>query len=606
MKKARRATREKTEPPLAADRSEPLAVENWREMLAHFSHATGLTLALFDQAGALRIGPLSADPLGEALVAGGAWREPAGICFAATREMTQRCIAQSALAESTLCDVLSAVAIPIRDKRGVIGAIAAGWVFTSFPEPVSTDRIARTLQLSFPETWQIVRQVSPMSRDKLALYADLLQMVADFSMKHRDEAEEKFRLIDDLKRKQTELEAAARSRDELFAVVSHELRTPLTPILGWVPIIREELEQGRLVQVHEGLETIERNARQEAHLIDEMLDVSRILTGRIVFSPEEVVPAQIVTEAAKAAHSLVRERGLGIHTDLTEQLPTVWVDPERLLQMLANLVSNAVKFTPDGGLITLGARAVEDSVEFFVSDTGIGVKPAAATLIFERFRQADTGIRRRYGGLGIGLSVVKSLAEMQGGQVRVESRRESGATFVITLPASKAQATAPPSRRPARVRQPAPATPKEIRGRFRVLVVDDMLDTLDLLRRLLTRAGYQVAVASSASAALAAAREQRPDAVVSDLGMPDCDGLELLRLLRLAAPGKLPAIAVSGFTGENEKEAARASGFDAYFTKPLDVPGLLETLDALLPARAPKPLRVKKAKSISAWAPVAL
>lgn len=587
MKKARRATRTKPESPLVAGLPEPLAVENWREMLAHFSRATGLTLALFDHAGALRIGPLTGTPLGEALVTAGTWREPDGLCFGAAREMTQRCISESTVTQSTLCDVLSAVAIPIRDKRGTLGAIAAGWVFTNFPEPVSTDRLARALGLGFPDTWQIVRQVLPMSADKLALYSDLLQMVADFSMKHRDEAEEKFRLIDDLKRQQGELEIAARSRDELFAVVSHELRTPLTPILGWIPIIREELENGRLDQVHEGLDTIERNARQETHLIDEMLDVSRILTGRIVFSPQRVVPAQIVAEAANAAHSLVHNRGLGIQTDLIENLPTVWTDPERLLQMLANLVSNGVKFTPDGGLITIGARPANDCVEFFVSDTGIGVKPEMAGLIFDRFQQADMGIGRRYGGLGIGLSVVKNLAEMQGGTVRVESSAEAnhGATFVIRFAASKGAASVDksPPPRASSPQQQVTQDLKKTRSAFQVLVVDDVADTLDLMGRLLKRAGYQVTVASDADAALAAVRDNPPDAIVSDIGMPGCDGFELLhRLQAEVASEKAAAIAVSGFTGENDRAMALENGFTAYFTKPLDVTALLATLDASL------------------------
>lgn len=597
MKTARRAPRKKAEPPPAAEPAEPIAVENWREMLAHFSQATGLTLALFDQAGALRLGPFTANPLGEALVSAGAWREPDGVCFAAARAMTQRCIAEAAPGQSTLCEVLSTLAIPLRDSRGIIGAIAAGWVFTNFPDPVSTDRLARVLGLGFPETWQIVRQVSPMSADKLAIYADLLQMVIDFSLKHRQETEEKFRLIDDLKRHQSELEAAARSRDELFAVVSHELRTPLTPILGWVPIIREELERGRLEQVREGLDTIERNAQQEVQLIEQMLDVSRILTGRIVFTPEHLAPPQVVTAAALAAHSLVRERGLGIQTDLTENLPMVWADPQRLAQMLANLVANAVKFTPAGGLITIGARTAGGSVEFFVSDTGIGVKPEMAEMIFERFRQADSGIRRRYGGLGIGLSVVKNLAEMQGGSARVAEPVEgSGATFVITFQASEAPAVqvaplpAPPS-------NPVPAVNlQETRRDFQLLVVDDVPDTLQLMCRLLTRAGYQVAGASSASAALAAVRTRRPDAIVSDLGMPDCDGYQLVRQLQAeAAPARLPAIAVSGFTGETERAIARESGFEAYFTKPLDVKALLQTLDLWLPGEGLKATEAKQA-----------
>lgn len=591
MKKARRPVRDKPGSPQAITAEVPQHVpaasepeeENWRKTLAHFARATGLTLALFDSAGVLRVGPLGGNPLGEALLAAGAWGEPDGICFAAAREVALRCVAQSAIAQTTLCDVLSAVAIPIGNANTTEGAIVAGWVFNNFPEPVSTNRLAGALGLSFPEIWQIVRQVSPMSGEKLALYADLLQMLADLFIKQRADTEERFQLIDELKRRQHELERAARTRDELFAVVSHELRTPLTPILGWLPLIRDDLEQGRLEQVRQGIETIERNALQEAHLIDEMLDLSRILTGRIVFAPEHVAPAQIIAQAAPAALALLRDRGLGIHTDVAEALPAVWVDRERLLQILANLVSNAVKFTPDGGLITLGARAANGFVEFFVSDTGIGVNPEAADKIFERFQQADSGTQRRYGGLGIGLSVVKNLVEMQGGEVRVESEgTDAGATFVVGFPASALPQPQPAGARPLPAQNPTKASEVN-RANFQVLVVDDATDTLELMRRLLTRAGYQVSTASSASAALAAARESPPDAVISDIGMPDCDGFELLRQLRAElAPQKIAALAVSGFTGEKERTLAEQCGFEGYFTKPIDVKRLVQTLDALL------------------------
>lgn len=591
MKKARHAPREKTELSLAADLQEPLAVENWREMLAHFARATGLTLALFDPEGKARIGPLTASPLGETLISAGGWREPGGFCFVAAQEIAKRCIDGSALVSTTMYDVLSAVAVPIRDGTSTVGAIAAGWVFTTFPEPVSTDRLARALGLGFPDTWQIVRQVSPMSADKLALYADLLQMVADFSMKHRSEVAEKFRLIDDLKRQQTELERAARTRDELLAVVSHELRTPLTPILGWIPIMREELESGRIEQVREGLDTIERNANQEVHLVEDMLDVSRILTGRIVFSPEHVVPAQVIADAANAAHSLVRDRGLGIHTDLMENLPPVWTDKERLLQVLANLVSNAIKFTPDGGLITLGARQLGDVVEFFVRDTGIGVKLEAAALIFERFQQADSGISRRYGGLGIGLSVVKNLTEMQGGKVRVESSADSsGATFVISFPASAAPAPSVASAQQAK--GPCRSSPPAASGRRAVGSKCSSWTTRSI--RSTSCAGCSRAPdtrwrSRPTRTRRSTARQQPPDIIVSDIGMPECDGFQLLRLLQAElAPRKIPAIAVSGFSGENDRLAARESGFDAYFTKPLDVTALIDAVDRLLAAGAPR------------------
>jgi signal transduction histidine kinase/ActR/RegA family two-component response regulator len=586
-----------------AEIPEPLEIEIWRETLSYFARATGLTLALFDAAGAMRTGPLGANPLTEMLVRAGTWHEPDGLCFAAAREVTRRCVEKAAPAQTVLHGILAIVAVPLREKGQMLGAIAAGWVFTNFPEPISSDRFARTLGLSFPELWQIVRQVAPMTAEKLAHYADLLQMVADLFIKHRADTAEKFALIHDLQTQRAELERAGHARDRLFAVVSHELRTPLTPILGWMPIIREELAAGRIEPLREAFEAVERNARQEAHLIDEMLDLSRILTDRIVFAPEHVAPAVAVAETASLAQSLVRERTLAIRTDLTERLPTVWIDRKRLLQILGNLVSNAVKFTPDGGSITIGARAPASDVEFFVADTGIGVEAGSLELIFDRFQQADEGIARRFGGLGIGLSVVKSLVEMQGGRVRVESPgKNRGATFILTFPAAQNAllrsetsralplplSPASPGPGTSAAAPPPPADMPRWRGAFRVLLVDDNADTLQILRRLLVRAGYEIVIASSARDALAMAKGLKPDALVTDLGMPECDGLELLRQLR-AEPGlaSLPAIAASGFAGQTEQAAAHVAGFNAYFIKPLDIPLLIDTLDELLRTARP-------------------
>ena len=585
-----------------ADSSEPLSTESWQETLSQFSSAAGLTLALFDAAGALRIGPIGNNPVAEMLARAGTWREPDGHCFAAARNIARRCVETGESFQTVLHDVLTVAAIPIRENNRVLGAILLGWVFATYPEPISCDRFARELAISFPELWQTVRQVAPMGREKLALFASLLQVVSALFIKHRADSAEKAALIRDLEMQGAELKRAAHAREQLFAVVSHELRTPLTPILGWMPIIREELKAGRIDLLQEAFEAIDRNARQEAHLIDEMLDLSRILTDRIVFSPEHIAPPVAVAETASLAQSLVRERKLEIRTDLTENLPAVWVDRKRLLQILTNLVSNAIKFTPDGGRITIGARALSGEVEFFVSDTGIGIEPGSLQRIFERFEQADEGVTRRFGGLGIGLSVVKNLVEMQGGRVSVQSPgTDRGAIFVLTFPAA-AQTPAPaePRRMPVEPPRPAlapapiaPPPPAEDlhgwRGAFRVLLVDDSTDTLRIFRRLLVRAGYEIVVASSAREALETANSVPLDAVVTDLGMPDCDGFELLRELRSrAATANLPAIAASGFTGEEERAAARAAGFDAYFTKPLDLPELIETLDRLLRAAAPR------------------
>lgn len=569
-------------------------IESWQHTLGRFAEATGLTVVLYDSKGKLLVPSLSSNPLSALLISRGGWKQ-GGLCRADGKKAALRCIQAGEIVQAKGCGGLSIAAVPVRTLEGVAAAVVAGWVFTNYPEPVSTDRFARELDMPFTELWQTVRQVAPVSSSKLLLYAELLAIIAQLFVDHHTDRSERSDLIAYLQTQQIELERAARARDEFLAVVSHELRTPLTPILGWIPLIREHLNQGQLDLVREGLDVIERNAQQETHLIDEMLDLSRILVDRIVFSPERVSVEEVVREISGVAHTFCGERRLNIATEIADQLPAVVVDRKRLLQSLANLVSNAVKFTPDGGRITIGARNGLGRVEFFVSDTGIGLNAKAVNLIFDRFKQAEAGITRRFGGLGIGLSVVRGLVEMQGGRAWVESPGEGlGSTFFLSFPA------APEASEAVEVKPASAAVPelpsislkqselRKRRGSSKLLIVDDVPDTLNLMRRMLERAGYQVTIASSAQAALKAAALSPPDVLLTDLGMPDCDGMELLaRLRNQGSLRELPAIALTGFTGEGDRQKAVAAGFDAYFTKPLDLPALIMTLDRLLFASNP-------------------
>ncbi|HEX8748266.1 MAG TPA: ATP-binding protein [Pyrinomonadaceae bacterium] len=410
-------------------------------------------------------------------------------------------------------------------------------------------------------------------------------VVTFYDITERKHAEqERELLLENEHRAREEAEAANRAKDDFLAILSHELRTPLTPILGWVSMLRG----GQLQQSRESLDmalaTIERNARQELAIVDEMLDLSRILNNKIVLEAEPVRPADALAASFAFTRPLVEERDLLVESSIEPNLPVIQADSRRLQQMLSNLISNAVKFTPDGGRITLGVRrAGASGIEFFVSDTGVGISPEALPRIFDRFIQADTSTTRRFGGLGIGLSVVRGLAELHGGSVRAESEGEGrGSTFIIYFPPAQAQPSAVKTERgcgdePVLDEQAASTEQR------RVLVVDDSPDALTVMKLMIEAGGYEVVTAGSASAALEAARNSRPDVIVSDIGMPDEDGFGLLKRIQSDAALKgIPVIAVTGFASTKNREKSLEAGFSAYLSKPVEPQALVRAIAEVL------------------------
>jgi CheY-like chemotaxis protein len=347
---------------------------------------------------------------------------------------------------------------------------------------------------------------------------------------------------------------------------------------GVLPQSPESLDQA--------LSTIERNARQELQIVDEMLDLSRILNNKVVLEQEPVNPEDALAASFAFARALVEGRDLRLKSSIERGLPAIHADPRRLQQILSNLISNAVKFTLAGGAITLGARrggAAE--VEFFVSDTGVGIRPDALPRIFDRFSQADTSTTRRYGGLGIGLSVVRGLVELHGGRVRAESDGEGrGASFVVTFPATS-RPFGPAEGRAQGAHSGDLVRRADTSRRRRVLVVDDSPDTLAVLKALIESGGYDVDTAESVGGALEAARKVRPDVIITDIGMPDEDGFGLLKRVRAdetLAP--VPLIALTGFASPSSRDEALRAGFSAHLAKPVDQPLLVRAIDAALGA----------------------
>ncbi|HEV2798904.1 MAG TPA: response regulator [Pyrinomonadaceae bacterium] len=393
-------------------------------------------------------------------------------------------------------------------------------------------------------------------------------------------------LLENEHKAREEAEAANRAKDDFLSILSHELRTPLTPIIGWVSMLRGGLLQNSPESLDQALATIERNARQELTIVDEMLDLSRILNNKVVLEPEPLNPVDALAASFTSARALIENRKLQLESNIEQDLPLIYADSKRLQQILSNLISNAVKFTPDGGTIKLGVRrAGASGVEFFVCDTGVGIRPEALSSIFDRFSQADTSITRRYGGLGIGLSVVRGLVELHGGRVRAESDGDGcGATFVVTFPVMARPSETTESRAGGRhsgelVRR------ANTTGRERVLVVDDSPDTLAILKVMIESGGYEVEVAESTDRALEVARSTRPDVIVTDIGMPDQGGFELLKRVRADdALACVPLIALTGFASSSDRETALRAGFSAHLAKPVEQPALVHAIDEALNA----------------------
>jgi signal transduction histidine kinase/ActR/RegA family two-component response regulator len=373
-----------------------------------------------------------------------------------------------------------------------------------------------------------------------------------------------------LHRARESAERANRLKDEFLATLSHELRTPLNAILGWVAMLRHsQVEPPRIPAV---LETIERNAQAQAQLIADVLDVSRIITGRLRLAIGPVDVSKVIANAAETAAPAATAKHIDLRIETPDDLPKIRGDADRLQQVIWNLVSNAVKFTPTGGKVVISAAHLDPQVEISVSDTGRGIAPEFLPFAFDRFRQADQSFTRTYGGLGLGLAIVKHLVELHGGRARAESAGEGqGAKFSVYLPIE-----APSSRTTDdRVVQPVASTEtfqnaSALTGRP-ILVVDDDAGTRDLLVAMLTKWGARVEAVESATAARSQLEHEIPALIIADLGMPDEDGLSLIRSIRqreAADGGAIPAIALSAYArAEDEREAIQA-GFSAFLSKP--------------------------------------
>jgi signal transduction histidine kinase/ActR/RegA family two-component response regulator len=385
-------------------------------------------------------------------------------------------------------------------------------------------------------------------------------------------------------------EAANRTKDEFLAVLSHELRTPLNAVYGWARMLRSG--QVSRERAERALDAIVRNANAQVQLIDDLLDVSRVSTGKMRLDVRSVELRLVVEAALDAVRPAAEAKGIRLESMLDPRVGAVNGDPDRLRQVVWNLLLNAVKFTPRGGDVRIRLQRMDQHVEIVVSDTGVGIRPDVLPFVFERFRQGDSSSTRAHSGLGLGLALVKHLVELHGGNVDAHSDGEGkGATFVVQLPIPTSDA------------RPAPVTQKEasvvsLEGGshavrldgIRVLVVDDDEDGLDLATAILTGAGAVVKTCRAAPEALELVRRWRPDVLLSDIEMPGEDGYSLIRNVRALGArdgGEVPAVALTAYGGVDDRVRALNAGYSMHIPKPVDPQELTTIIAGLTSSQSP-------------------
>lgn len=394
--------------------------------------------------------------------------------------------------------------------------------------------------------------------------SDLRQLNLDLEQRIQDRTAELTRL-------NAELADANRAKDVFLATLSHELRTPLTPVVGWIKLLRSGTLDDK--SVLQALDAIERNAWLQSRLIDDLLDTSRIATGKLHFEPKPTDLNVAVKAAVDTVRAAAATRNLELSIALWPASLVVLGEPVRLQQIAWNLVSNAIKFTEPGGKVSITTDLKGTHVRLLVVDTGVGIEPEFLPHVFDRFRQADGSTSRRHGGLGLGLAIADALAKMHGGRLEAQSEGiGKGAVFTLQMDLAPTE----------QIAVEVVNQKKHSLDGLDVLIVEDSPDTLMLLSTIFRREGANVVTASSAVEALSRAVSKRPHIIVSDIGMPDIDGYQLLEQLRVV-PGlsDVPAIAISGYASEEDRERALSVGYLALVPKPIDVDVLFSLIQDL-------------------------
>jgi hypothetical protein len=452
---------------------------------------------------------------------------------------------------------------------GPLASVTGSQALVAFPLIVE-GRIIGAMGLSFPKPQKF-------SEDDYAFMLALAHQCA--------QALERARLYETEQQLRAQAESANRMKDEFLATVSHELRTPLNAIVGWSSMLTTNKFDEAVTS--KAIQTIERNAKAQAQIIEDLLDVSRIITGKLNLNLRPTELALLVKTALDTLQPSAEAKNIKIKSKIDFEANIVRGDSDRLQQVMWNLLSNAVKFTPQGGEIEVRLERAESQARIIVSDTGQGISPEFLPLVFERFSQADGTSTRKYGGLGLGLAIVHHLIEMHGGTVKVESAgANQGTTFTINLPLVTAQSGAG-ILNGSSTEADKDSSAERFSGLedFRILVVDDEPDTLELLITVIKSCGASVRAAESAQEAFQAVEQFKPHILVSDIAMPGEDGYSLIRRLRTLSPdkgGAIPAISLTAYAREEDRTQALKAGFQMHLAKPVNPEDLLAAIRELI------------------------
>ncbi len=465
--------------------------------------------------------------------------------------------------------VRSYLAVPVISHNGEV----VGGLFLGHPQPdIFTERAERLVA-------GIAAQAA-IAIDN----ARLFQTLRDREAQLQTAGTEREQILESERAARSEAERLGHMKDEFLATLSHELRTPLNAIQGWAALLRQR--EATREDLERGLETIERNVRAQGQIINDLLDMSRIISGKIHLEVQPLQLHEVIQSAIDTVRQSAAAKAIRILPLLDSGIGVVRGDPNRLQQVLWNLLSNAVKFTPQGGRIQVVLERVNSHVEIVVEDSGVGIRAEFLPYVFDRFRQADPTTSRRFGGLGLGLSIVKNLVELHGGSVRVKSPGENqGSTFVVALPISHVREDREPPHRPMVSTDPLESIELPRLEGISVLIVDDEPDGRALMARILEGRGARPTCANNAAEALGYLREKRFDILLSDIGMPVIDGYELIsrvRALDSSRSAPIPAIAVTAYARTEDRQRSLLAGYQMHLAKPVEARELVAGISSLL------------------------
>ena len=533
--------------------------EAWRVALDKYGAATGTTVNVYDASERLILGPVHPTPLFGAVNRG---RDDPAMFMVCARDSRVRTDSPVVIEDEGVAVVGHGLSL----NGEAIGMVVAGYGLTAFPEEPALVRFTRRHGLPFSTVWNAIRRQAPLTRSRLNVYAELLVALTGTLLSENFRAQQHERTA-------VRLAEANRAKDQFLAMLAHELRSPL----GAVRMAMHVIGSGEAgdPKVRKAREVVDRQVANVTRLLDDLLDVSRITSGRIDLRLESVNLATAVANSLETSRSLLEERAHSLSVSLPEAPVFVDADPLRFEQVITNLVNNAARYTPRNGHIRVTATRENADAVLRVQDDGIGIAADLLPRVFDLFTQADRSLVRSEGGLGIGLTIVRNLVELHGGTVTAESEGTGrGSQFVVRLPLGRAGAV--PAEPPAKDTAVVPS--------LRILVIEDNADNRDMLRSMLEVEGHQVSVAEDGAGGVEMARAARPDVAVIDIGLPGLDGYEVGRRIRGDLGMSVTLIALTGYGQAEDRKRSADAGFDAHLVKPVAPEDLRR---ALLKRQAP-------------------